>query len=324
MNGTNKTDKQNYFQVADGVWGLKDIFVNVYFVSTAEGWVLIDAGLKSAYAKIKEAAAQLFGEGNAPQAIVLTHGHFDHTASLESLLNDWDVPVYAHHLELPYLTGKSAYPPADSSVGGGLMSAMADFYPNDPIDLSGVVKSLPFSHEIPPLPEWRYIHTPGHSPGHISLWREEDKVLIVGDAFVTTKQESALLALAQVKVLSGPPKYFTCDWELAKQSVETLATLRPNVVATGHGKPMQGEQMQQELMRLASDFDRKAVPAHGRYVPEPAVTNQYGVVSLPPRPLGIPEKIAIGAGLAALAGLGYAIGNELARKRRNYLGVFNL
>lgn len=328
MSETTKTNQESFFQVADGVWGMKDIFVNVYFVSTEEGWVLIDAGLKSAYKKIKGVAAQLFGEGVAPLAIVLTHGHFDHTGSLESLLQDWDVPIYAHHLELPYLTGKSAYPPPDSSVGGGLMSAMSDFYPIAPSELSGVVKSLPFSEEVPPLPGWRSIHTPGHSPGHISLWREEDKVLIVGDAFVTTKQESAISALTQAKVLSGPPKYFTCDWQLAKRSVETLAALLPEVVASGHGKPMQGNQMQEDLKKLASDFDAEAVPARGRYVIEPAITNEYGVVSLPPKTLGVPEKIAIGAGLVALAGLGYAIanaivkGNPIVKKKSGQSGQF--
>ncbi|MCE6989743.1 MBL fold metallo-hydrolase [Dyadobacter sp. CY323] len=306
--------QESYFQVAEGIWGMKDVMVNVYFISTAEGWVLVDTGLKSAYKKIKNVAGQLFGDGVPPLGIVLTHGHFDHRGSLEQLLLDWDVPVYAHHLELPYLTGKSAYPPADSSAGGGLMTALADFYPRDPIDVSGTVKSLPFNQELPVLPEWRYIHTPGHAPGHISLWREEDRVLIAGDAFVTTKQESAFSTLTQTKILSGPPRYFTCDWQLAKTSVETLADLQPEVVATGHGKPMRGPEMRQDLMRLADEFERLAMPAHGRYVPDPAVTNEYGVVSLPPKTPGMPERIALGAGVVAMAGLGFAIGTSLAKK----------
>jgi glyoxylase-like metal-dependent hydrolase (beta-lactamase superfamily II) len=287
----------------------------VYFISTGDGWVLVDAGLKSSYEKIKSVAAQLFGIDSAPLAIVLTHGHFDHVASLEKLLEDWKVPVYAHHLELAYLTGKSAYPPADSSVGGGLMSAMADLFPNYPIDLSGTVKSLSFDQHIPVMPDWEYIHTPGHSPGHISLWRERDRVLIVGDAFVTTKQESAFSVMTQAKILSGPPKYFTCDWQAAKHSVETLAALKPDVVATGHGKPMYGEEMQQDLLRLAAGFDQKAMPSHGRYVPEPAITNQYGIVSLPEKKLGMPEKIAIAAGLIAIAGVGFALANNRTWKR---------
>jgi hypothetical protein len=74
------------------------------------------------------------------------------------------------------------------------------------------------------------------------LWRDKDKVMIVGDAFVTTKQESVLASLTQLKILSGPPKYFTCDWLHAKQSVETLAALKSEIVATGNGQPMRGQQ----------------------------------------------------------------------------------
>ncbi|MFC8689659.1 MBL fold metallo-hydrolase [Brevibacillus porteri] len=50
-----------------------------------------------------------------PKAIVLTHAHFDHIGSLEGLLRMWDVPVYAHQKELPFLTGKEDYPEPDRS-----------------------------------------------------------------------------------------------------------------------------------------------------------------------------------------------------------------
>lgn len=272
----------SFFRVTEGVWGIKDVMVNVYLISNPDkSWVLVDAGLKSAFAKITRAAAELFGEGVPPVAVILTHGHFDHVGSLEAVLHKWAVPVYSHFLETPYLTGKSDYPPADSSVGGGLLSLVSGFYPNDPIDLIDAVKSLPLDGHIPFLPEWKYVHTPGHSPGHISLWREKDRVLIAGDAFVTTKQESVFSVLTQHKVVSGPPKYFTCDWYQADKSVNALADLSPEIVATGHGKPMAGQAMRQQLMDLALNFSDRAVPRDGRYVAEPAVTNRDGVVSLP-------------------------------------------
>src|SRR5690606_18229491 len=87
------------FQVAPDVWGLKTIFVNLYFISNPDNsWVLVDAGVYGSAGKIKEAAADLFGEGNRPKAILLTHGHFDHIGSVKELANEWDVPVYAHPL----------------------------------------------------------------------------------------------------------------------------------------------------------------------------------------------------------------------------------
>lgn len=144
------------------------------------------------------------------------------------------------------------------------------------------MQALPIDHSVPVLTGWKYIHTPGHAPGHISLFREADKVLIAGDAFVTTKQESALAVLTQKKQLSGPPKYFTYDWKDSEKSVAKLATLNPSVAATGHGKPMHGEELRNALNTLVNNFKQVAVPSQGRYVSEPAVADVNGVLYVPP------------------------------------------
>ena len=120
------------------------------------------------------------------------------------------------------------------------------------------------------MPEWRWIHTPGHSPGHVSLYRDRDQTLIAGDAFITTKQESAYAALFQTPEMHGPPQYFTIDWEKAKSSVESLAALRPSLVVTGHGRAMSGPDMTAALAGLAERFDQVAVPRTGTYVGRPA------------------------------------------------------
>jgi glyoxylase-like metal-dependent hydrolase (beta-lactamase superfamily II) len=280
-----KEDHPDIFTVAEGVWGMKDVFVNMYMIQNQADntWVLIDTGLKWSAGKIKEMAAKLFGEHSQPVCIILTHGHFDHVGSVKKLSNEWGVPVYAHYLEMPYLTGKSSYPPPDPTVDGGLMASMSFVYPKGPIDIKDRVQTLPEGGQVPGLPEWRYFHTPGHAPGHISLYRERDGVLVAGDAFVTTKQESALSVMMQTKKLSGPPRYFTSDWQSAAWSVEQLAALEPEVVATGHGRPMQGEQMRKSLHNLATNFQRVAVPIQGRYTYEPALTDETGVVYVPPK-----------------------------------------
>jgi glyoxylase-like metal-dependent hydrolase (beta-lactamase superfamily II) len=277
-----RQNNKNYFQVAPGVWGMKIIFVNIYMISHNDNWVLIDAGLKGSARKIIKMAADLFGDNKPPAAIIFTHAHFDHRGAIDGLLKKWNVPVYAHYLELPFLTGRSSYPPPDPNVGGGLMSLLSIFYPRQPINLGNRVHALADDGSIPFLPGWEYVSTPGHTPGHISLFRTQDKVLIAGDAFVTTRQESAIATLASLTYLSGPPKYFTPDWIAAKDSVIKLRDLGAEIAATGHGKPMSGNSLKQGLDHLIANFQEIAVPSFGRYVKERAIISRSGQQFIPP------------------------------------------
>jgi glyoxylase-like metal-dependent hydrolase (beta-lactamase superfamily II) len=298
--------KTDYFEVAPGVWGLRVLFVNVYMIENpATGkWILVDAGLKGSSGRIIQMAEDLFGKGTRPSAIVLTHGHFDHIGALEELLQVWDVKVYAHHLELPYLTGVSAYPPPDPTAGGGLMSLLSWAFPSSPIDIRGHIKELREDGSVPFQNEWEFIHTPGHTPGHISLFRKNDRLLIAGDAFVTTKQESAFSVMAQEKKICGPPRYFTPDWPSAYLSVTLLKALEPEIVATGHGKPFYGEKLKIGLEHLVEHFYEEAVPEEGRYAEEPARAGEHGVEYIPPLNTDVFWKAGAGLLLGAIATFG--------------------
>ncbi|KAA0588065.1 MBL fold metallo-hydrolase (plasmid) [Azospirillum oryzae] len=233
-------------------------------------WMLIDTGLIGTKGFIRSAAAERFGRDSRPAAIVMTHGHFDHVGALEHLAEEWDAPVYAHPLEHPYLNGRAAYPPGDPSVGGGAMAALARFYPRKPVDVGSRLRALPEDGSVPGMPGWRWVHTPGHSVGHVSFWREQDRSMIVGDAFVTTGQESAYAVAVQRAEMHGPPMYFTVEWDKAKDSVARLAALEPELVITGHGEPMKGAEMRAALHRLAGEFGSIAIPRQGIYLEKPA------------------------------------------------------
>jgi glyoxylase-like metal-dependent hydrolase (beta-lactamase superfamily II) len=315
---TTKEVPANLFTVAPGVWGRKDVFVNFYMVQNLndDSWVLIDAGLKWSAPKIKEMADYLFAENSKPSSIILTHGHFDHVGSVDKLADEWGIPVYAHHLEIPYLTGQSDYPPPDPTVGGGLMATMAFLYPNSPINIWRHIKVLPADGRIPAMPEWKYLYTPGHAPGHISLYRESDGVLLAGDAFVTTQQESALSVMMQSKIMSGPPKYFTCDWDAAEKSVRALVKLNPKTAATGHGKPMRGKELFEALQSLVKNFYQKSIPEDGRYIPYPAITDSNGVVYIPPKKRNTKETVLEVFGFTALVVFGLVYTGNRKRKKR--------
>jgi glyoxylase-like metal-dependent hydrolase (beta-lactamase superfamily II) len=265
-------DEGSLHHVAEDVAYLRLAIVNAVVVGRAttenDRWVLVDAGVPGMAGRIRRATAARFGESSKPSAVVLTHGHFDHVGSLEHLAERWDVPIYAHREELPYLTGAKSYRPPDPSVGGGLMALTSPLFPNGPFDFSRWIRPLPDDGSVPGMPGWRWYHTPGHTPGHVSLWRASDRALIAGDAFITTKQASAYAVLTQEAEVHGPPAYYTPDWESAGASVRRLAALEPEVVITGHGRPLHGEAMRRALHLLANDFESIAVPKHGRYVRE--------------------------------------------------------
>jgi glyoxylase-like metal-dependent hydrolase (beta-lactamase superfamily II) len=262
-------DEHGLHEVTPDLAYQRQVFVNVVLYGvpgSGRSWTLIDAGLHGSAAAIAHAAERRFGN-RPPAAIIMTHGHFDHVGALESLAMRWQTPVYAHRAEMPYLDGSTAYPKPDPSVGGGMMATLSPLYPRGPINVSAWLRALPEDGSVPGMTGWQWIHTPGHTPGHVSLWRPSDRTLIAGDAFVTTKAESAYAAaITQRPELHGPPQYFTPDWNGAKLSVKRLAALDPETVITGHGPAMGGPEMRIALRELADRFDEVAVPEHGRYV----------------------------------------------------------
>ncbi len=303
-----KIENSSVETVAEGVSHLKIVFVNAYFIDTKDSWVLVDTGLPLTAWRIKSYAETLYGENAKPAAIVLTHGHFDHAGSAKDLADEWNVPVYAHRLEMPYLTGKSDYPPQDPSIGGAI-SQMSRVFPHGGIDLGNRVKSIGENGEIAELPEWKFIHTPGHTAGHVSLFRASDKTLLAGDALATMNLDSWASQLTEKQEFCRPPAPFTTDWDAARESIEKLADLEPAVVAAGHGQPIT-ENTAARLKEFAENFQK---PDHGRYVNQPAVADESGIVAVPPPVADPVRNVFIGAG--AVVG-GILLAKILKRDRK--------
>ncbi|WP_100372333.1 MBL fold metallo-hydrolase [Bacillus sp. FJAT-45037] len=257
-------------QVLPDLFSYTSKIVNIVFVGdpTKEEFVMIDAGMPGCSKKIIETAEEIYGPNSRPKAIILTHGHFDHVGSIIELIDHWNIPVFAHSLEYPYLVGEREYPEPDTSVEGGYIAKISSLFPNEPINIKEHLKPLPSDGTVPFLDEFRWIPTPGHTPGHVSFFRDKDRSLIAGDAFITVRQDSLYKTLTQEKEINGPPRYLTTDWDLAYESVKVIRDLKPVAAITGHGVPMSGSELTTSLEKLVTEFKEVSIPDYGKYVNE--------------------------------------------------------
>lgn len=192
------------------IWAI--IPIRTWLVEDADGWTLVDAGLSFMAGGIRK-FVQRSGRGPL-RRIVLTHGHPDHVGAIEALRRTWDVPVYAHPAELPCMEGRKPYPgrkKARAAVRPGLVSPL----PGDGGERLDAIGAL--------QPCW----TPGHSPGHVAYYHEEDRVLLAGDLFTAKKGR-----------LRPPMAVFTSDMALATESARIVGLLAPDRLEVCHGSPV--------------------------------------------------------------------------------------
>ena len=180
--------------------------INVYLVDD----VLVDAGTPAARKRILRELA-----GVAVSTHVVTHAHPDHFGSSHAVCEALGLPLWAGERDAEAI--ETATPvPSDTKVGRYL--AKAKMPPGHP-----VTRRLREGDEVA---GFTVLEVPGHSPGHIALWREQDRTLIAGDVFFNLPR------------LGAPPDVLTVDPELNRTSMRLLAELRPALALFGHGPPL--------------------------------------------------------------------------------------
>ena len=140
------------------------IQTNCYVVKsdTSDAGFIVDPGASAD--KILEAADKLGVRG---KYVVLTHGHFDHVLGVEHLRKTYGIPFA--------LSGKDAFMLDTDAVGSTVYGVKINAMPTIDIDLDKV-EEVKFGHTV-----LRVIRTPGHTPGHVSLYEPESKSLFTGD-----------------------------------------------------------------------------------------------------------------------------------------------
>jgi glyoxylase-like metal-dependent hydrolase (beta-lactamase superfamily II) len=239
-------------------------------VQSGGSWALIDTAWPNRGQLIKGTAESLFGEGTRPASILLTHIHPDHSGSARELARIWDLPVYVHSSELPLAAGEYR-PEYSNPLDRRLIVPLLRVLPKRRVDsmiskasLTNVARAFDPSGAPPGLPDWEYIAAPGHTPGQVAFFRTRDRVLITGDAVLTVNLNSLPDLVRKRQRVSGPPRYTTWDWPLAKDSVVALARLDPLALACGHGRPMTGAGTPARLHALADEFSSPQTACRGR------------------------------------------------------------
>ncbi|MFD2369304.1 MBL fold metallo-hydrolase [Brevibacillus sp. GCM10020057] len=220
-------------QISQSVWSLSTWLVipfRVWVVVEPDGVTLIDAGMPFMAKGILSFLDQL--NAGPLKQILLTHGHSDHVGAVKRILQARKVPVYVHADEIPYMEGKLPYPrrkKAEVTVMPGVVQPLREADEGRLETIGGLV---PY-------------HTPGHAPGHVVYYHEEDRVLLAGDLFTSKGGK-----------LHRPMPMFTADMTEAVKSSLILRELRPVHLEICHGKPVKNpaEQLDAYLERTAAAY----------------------------------------------------------------------
>jgi len=207
-------------KLADGVWQLGGALpfpnaINTYLVED----VLIDAGAKFDGRKI---LGQL--KGRDLRAHALTHAHSDHQGASKRVCETLGVPYWVPELDVPAAEDSRLIleRQPDAAINRLFFKLFAG--PGHPVD-----RALKEGDEVA---GFQVLDTPGHSAGHVSYWRESDRVLICGDVFANMDTTTGIPGLRE------PKTYFTPDPAANRRSAKRLGRLEPSLVLFGHGAPL--------------------------------------------------------------------------------------
>ena len=223
--------------VADGIHRVEDAYTNWYLVEADGSLLVVDAGVPTSWRSLQDALRQLGRRTDDIEALVLTHGHFDHIGFAERARSQLGIPVYVHENDRPltqhprqygherartwyFLTQIQAFPMVASFV---LHRA---WWPK-PITEVRRYESGPLS--VPGSPH--VVFTPGHTLGHCALHFPERNALIAGDAVVTFNPYRASRGPQIVSAAA------TVDSKRALASLDALAETEAETVLVGHGDP---------------------------------------------------------------------------------------
>lgn len=216
--------------VAEGVWTVQGqpARCNVYLIEDEGGVTMFDAGARTMTRAVARAGAKLGGI----RRIVLGHAHTDHRGVAAAM----GVPVLCHADEVQDAEGSGGFRYWPEGLVGlplgmrQLHKLLHRFaWDGGPVQISGTLA------EGDEVAGFRVIELPGHAPGQIGLWREQDRLALSSDCFYT------LTMWGRDCPPRLPSAVYNYDTGQARASIRKLAELEPAAAWPGHAKPVTGD-----------------------------------------------------------------------------------
>jgi glyoxylase-like metal-dependent hydrolase (beta-lactamase superfamily II) len=211
---------------------------------------LVDCGFPGMLDRIEAAIKKMSLSLNNFTGIIITHFDIDHIGSLSDVKTRYPhLVVYASEIEARFISGAEqpfrlkqalAWLDTVSAQQRPAISYFVSLLTNlEPVEVNYILKN---NEDLPGINGLRIIETPGHTPGHISIYLPGSKILIAGDSLVV---ENDILGLA------NPGSAF--DLIMAVNSVKRFLELDIDKIICYHGGEVSG-QINQKLVQLMNNF----------------------------------------------------------------------
>lgn len=211
-------------KIIENVFVVPGVIANTYIVADTDGLTIIDAGLPRSEKKILAYIASLGKSARDVKRILITHADIDHYGGLAALQRATGGRTYASRVEAEAMAqGKYSreIKPSGFSLRRFLFALLSPFVKATPLQVDEILEE---GQTLPVLGGLQVLETPGHTPGHISLYAPSAHILFCGDSIV-----------ADEKGLHGSRSGLTWNETEARVSEKKQAALGAQIVCSGHG-----------------------------------------------------------------------------------------
>ena len=206
-----------------GRWGNGVLGANV-FLLLGDDLTIVDTGFKGRSRHILKEVQELGYSPSDIDIIIITHHHADHVGSLPELKKVTQAKVVAHPADAVYIDGRLPQPgPARPQWLNKMLTPLGGLWATTPVTVDILVND---GDELTMCGGIRILHTPGHTPGSISLLLQQERLIIVGDL------------IAHRFGLRLPSRMFTVDIAEEIRSIREVASLDFEIICFGHGSPI--------------------------------------------------------------------------------------